>query len=165
VDTGLQVLPASLSISLLQSLPGWHTLFPTLNFSSPRTGLGFLLSPSFSDPYITQPFCLNQCLGPSCFLVSSSSSAFPSHLPSHDLAQSGRVHSGLFWMPLAMLSLLSTINLLLHLTKEQSCLPLISFFFSLIFLHHLPTFQDVQQSPSFSLCSRNMNVLSHEGRK
>jgi hypothetical protein len=28
-----------------------------------------------------------------------------------------------------MLSLLSTINLLLHLTKEQSCLPLISFFF------------------------------------
>lgn len=127
-------LPGSPSISLLQGLPGWHTLLPTLNFSSHRTGLVFP-SPSFSDLYITQPFWLCQCLGPASLLGQQLlySSPFPSLLTRPDPVRPWPLWTLLDASGCALL--LSTTNLLLHCTKEQSRPPFISFL--LIFFHHL----------------------------
>ena len=110
---GCQVLSASLYPDLLQGPLGYHNP-PSSLISSPVIGLDYTTtscSPIFNPAiWLPRPFCLFLTL-----LTSYSGSPFFSLPSPHGLTQSSQAHSGLPQMslPLAILSLLSTINFLL----------------------------------------------------
>lgn len=131
------LVPGSPSISPSLLATGcswlWHTPPHTLNFQSRGCSALPLYMPFFpNNPAILamrNPLFLPSW--PSLQIPLSSSKSLLS-LSSYSLA-SGHVHSGHFQMPLVMLSLISTRNLLLQHTQEQSHPPLLSFFIQLSF--------------------------------
>lgn len=78
--------------SIPQFLPGWHTLAPTLNFSSPGLGCPSLYNPDIlaTCPFWSTFYSFGQFLGPDCPPGSS-----PFFLSLHGLAQPRHVPSGL----------------------------------------------------------------------
>jgi len=108
---------------------GWHTLLSTLN--SPPQGLGSsLYNPHILITHSYSAFFL-YLWSPGCCTWFTLLSPSPRMVQDHD-------HSGLSQMclPLAMISHLSIINLVLHHTEGQSCPFLPSSFLSFF----LPSF-------------------------
>lgn len=114
-------LPQSLLTSIHQSHPGWRMWCPALNFSSPWTSLPFLQPLWFRyNSAVLAAHSLGSVLGfipgllqAHCSLSSWLSLLFLSlsFLSSHgQVSSDGHVQSGLFQVPLAVFSLISTIK-------------------------------------------------------